>query len=216
MNITPVEFVVIGAAVAAVLMAGSSHIRTNLWFYTVQTLLIALASALTAHARADAGLYLIAAAIAVLKGIGVPAFLSYIINRLKISSDSGMIVPAPLAMHGSILLMGVAYVCTASLPVTPDGGHGWPGTTAAVSLLFTGIVLMLTRKVAVNQIIGFLVIENGIYTFALMQTHDMPMIVEMGILLDVLVGVMIAGLLVFSIQKSFEHVDVARLTELKD
>jgi hydrogenase-4 component E len=82
--------------------------------------------------------------------------------------------------------------------------------------LFTGIVLMLTRKVAVSQIIGFLVIENGIYTFALMQTHDMPMIVEMGILLDVLVGVMIAGLLVFSIQKSFEHVDVARLTELKD
>jgi hydrogenase-4 membrane subunit HyfE len=100
MNITPVEFVVTGAAVGAVLMAGSSHIRTNLWFYTVQTLLIALASALTAHARADAGLYLIAAAIAILKGIGVPAFLSYIINRLKISRDSGMIVPAPLAMPG--------------------------------------------------------------------------------------------------------------------
>ena len=75
---------------------------------------------------------------------------------------------------------------------------------------------MLTRRVAISGIIGFLVIENGIYTFALIQTRNMPFIVEMGILLDVLVGVMIAGLLVFSIHKSFEHIDVAQLTDLKD
>jgi hydrogenase-4 membrane subunit HyfE len=58
--------------------------------------------------------------------------------------------------------------------------------------------------------------ENGIYLFALTQTHGMPMIVEMGILLDVLVGVMITGLLLFNIKKSFEHIDVTQLTDLRD
>ncbi|HEY9785710.1 MAG TPA: hypothetical protein V6D17_09935, partial [Candidatus Obscuribacterales bacterium] len=88
--------------------------------------------------------------------------------------------------------------------------------TASISLLFTGLILMLTRRIALSQIVGFLVLENGIYLFALTQTRGMPMVVEMGILLDVLVGVMIAGLLVFRIQKSFEHIDVTQLTELRD
>ena len=75
---------------------------------------------------------------------------------------------------------------------------------------------MLTRRLAISQILGFLVIENGIFTFALTQTHGMPMFVEMGVMLDVLAGVMIAGLLTFRIQKSFEHIDVAQLTDLRD
>lgn len=75
---------------------------------------------------------------------------------------------------------------------------------------------MLTRKLAISQIVGFLVMENGIYLFALTQTHGMPMIVEMGILLDVLVGVMITGMLLFNIKKSFEHIDVTQLTDLRD
>ena len=67
-----------------------------------------------------------------------------------------------------------------------------------------------------SQIIGFLTMENGIFIFALTQTAGMPMLVEMGILLDVLVGVMITGLLLFGIKKSFEHIDVTQMTELKD
>ncbi|HNN63938.1 MAG TPA: hypothetical protein PKH78_12890, partial [Candidatus Obscuribacter sp.] len=77
-------------------------------------------------------------------------------------------------------------------------------------------LLMLTRRAALSQIVGFLVIENGIYLFAITQTHGMPMLVEMGLLLEVLVGVMISGLLLFNIKKSFEHIDVSQLTELKD
>jgi hydrogenase-4 component E len=216
MNFTPIEYVVIGAAIVAVLMAGSSHVRVNLWYYSIQTFLIAGATALAGYMRQESGLYVVAAAIALLKAIGVPYFMGRIIDKVKITSETSMMVPAPLAMHFSIALMGIAYLCTQELPIPPDGSRGWPGATAAISLVFTGIILMLTRRVALSEIVGFLVIENGIYTFALIQTRHMPMIVEMGILLDLLVGVMIAGLLVFSIQKSFEHIDVAQLTELKD
>jgi hydrogenase-4 membrane subunit HyfE len=216
MNFTPIEFVVVGASIMGVLMVGSGHIRVNLFYYSLQTLLIAVATAIAGYMRGESSLYVVAGAIALFKAFGVPAFLNRIIDRIKVASETGMLVPAPLAMHFSIALMGIAYLCTQELPVPPDGSRGWPGATAAISLVFTGLILMLTRRVALSEIVGFLVIENGIYTFALIQTRHMPMIIEMGILLDVLVGVMIFGLLVNSIQRSFEHIDVAQLTELKD
>ena len=210
------EMVVIGAAITAVLMAGSSQLRVNLTLYSIETLLIGLATALTAHTQGEPGLYWIALGISAVKGIAIPAFLAWTIDRIKIHSDTGTIMAAPLAMHLSIILLGLSYLFVLGLPVPASDVRGWPGATAAISLVFSGLVLMLTRRVAISQIVGFLVLENGIYLFALTQTKGMPMIVEMGVLLDVLVGVMIAGLLVFKIQHSFEHIDVTQLTELKD
>jgi hydrogenase-4 component E len=65
-------------------------------------------------------------------------------------------------------------------------------------------------------VIGFLVLENGIFLYALTQTHGMPLIIEMGVLLDVLAGVMVAGLVIFRLNRSFEHIDVTQLTGLRD
>ncbi|SRR5579883_2062845 len=216
MIVSPFEMILVGAAVTAILMAGSMHLRANLTFYAMQTFLIGLATAITAHMHAEAGLYLVAVAIASIKGLAIPFFLNWTINRIKINTDTGMIITAPLAMHLSIVLLGLSYLFVQGLPAAAGELRSWPGATVAISLVLTGLVLMLTRRVAISQIIGFLVIENGIYVFALTQTRGMPMIVEMGVLLDVLVGVMIAGLLVFKIQRSFEHIDVTQLAELRD
>ena len=86
----------------------------------------------------------------------------------------------------------------------------------AVSLLLIGMLLMLTRRLAISQVIGFLVLENGIFLYALTQTHGIPLMVEMGIVLDVLVGVMIAGVVIFLLNRSFEHIDVTQLRGLKE
>ncbi len=213
-----IELCVIAAAVIVTLMPGSLHIRVNLWFYGVATLFIAGATALMATAHAETGLVCVALMIAVLKAFGIPSFLSWTLRRLNVSRDRGCFIPAPLAMHTSILLLGVSFLLTEGLPLPENGGsgHGWYGAAAGISLVFTGLMLMLTRRLAISQVLGFLVIENGIFVFALTQTRGMPLFVEMGVMLDVLVGVMICGVLVFKIQKSFEHIDVAQLTELRD
>lgn len=216
MIVSPFEMVVCAAAFTAILMAGSRYLRANLKLYSIGTFLIGLATALVGRTHGEAGLYYVAIAIALIKGLAIPIFLHWTIDRVKISSDTGTMIAAPLAMHLSIVLLGFSYLFVQGLPVPLGDTRSWPGATAATSLVLTGLVLMLTRRVAISQIIGFLVIENGIYLFALTQTRGMPMIVEMGVLLDVLVGVMIAGLLVFRIQRSFEHIDVTQLTELKD
>lgn len=216
MNPNNIEICVIAAAVIVTLMPGSLHLRVSLWLYGLATLLIACATAHMATAHSETGLLYLALLIATLKAGGIPSFLSWTLRRLNISRDKGCFIPAPLAMHLSILLLGASFLLTKGLPMPETEGAGWYGAAAGISLVFTGLVLMLTRRLAVSQILGFLVIENGIFVFALTQTHGMPLFVEMGVMLDVLVGVMICGVLVFKIQKSFEHIDVAQLTDLRD
>jgi hydrogenase-4 component E len=210
------EMLAIGAAIFAVLMVGTGNLRFNLFLYSCQTTLVAAVTAAQAGIFNENHLYTLALSIFLLKAIGVAVFLVWILQFICVFVDDGTMLPIPLAMHISIVLMGVAHLLACQLPAAPGGESITGSATAAISLLFTGALFMLTRKTAISQVIGFLTIENGIYLVALTLAHGMPMMVELGILLDVLVGVMIAGLITFRIQKSFEHIDVSRLTELKD
>jgi hydrogenase-4 component E len=177
MSVSPFEMAVIAAAITAILMAGSMQLRLNLIFYAIETFMIGIATAIAAQTHQETGLYCVAIAFAIIKGLAIPLFLNWTIDKIKIHTDTAVILAAPLAMHLSIVLLGLSYLFVQGLPVPEGELRSWPGDT---------------------------------------QTWGMPMIVEMGVLLDVLVGVMIAGLLVFRIQKSFEHIDVTQLTELKD
>jgi hydrogenase-4 component E len=85
--------------------------------------------------------------------------------------------------------------------------------TASLSHIFSGLLLMLTRRLALSQIVGFLTLENGVILFALSQTAGLPLLIEMAVFVDILGAVMIAGVLIFSIKRSFEHIDVSRLTD---
>ena len=233
MSLDLYEILALSAAVIAILMLGTTHLRVNLWFYGVHTVVVAMMTWLigtfsTHHDEmfmpqffGPLNISLQAHAVQAIffglfKGIAVPLFLMRIIRHIQVESDSGTLLPTALTMHLNVLLLGASYLLAAQLPGLGVEGDSRIGAMAGMSLLFTGILLMLTRRLAISQIIGFLVMENGIYLFALTQTFGMPMIVEMGILLDVLVGVMITGLLLFGIKKSFEHIDVTQLTDLKD
>jgi hydrogenase-4 component E len=210
------ELVTLSVALAAILTVGSASLRTNVRLFALQTLLMSIATALYGLHRGQPHLYLLAAALFVFKTVGVPCFLDFAIKRVGASYDRGNAISAPLAMHVSTAVLAISFLLARQLPVPAGDGSGWPGATAAISIVCTGLVMMLTRRIALSQIIGFLVLENGIYLFGLTQTKGMPMLVEMGVLLDVLTGVMIAGLLVFRIKKTFEHIDVTMLSELRD
>ena len=216
MNLDVREIIAMSAAFFAILMMGTTVLRLNLLLFSLQALFIAAETACFGWWFHSNHLYLVALSLAFTKVLIVPVFLGWIVRRINVQSDAGTVIPIPIAMHLSIVLLGISYLLALQLPGLPGDPDSRMGATAAMSLLFSGVLLMLTRRIAVSQIIGFLVIENGVYLFALTQTQGMPMIVEMGVLLDVLVGVMITGLLLFRIQKSFEHIDVTQLTELRD
>lgn len=216
MTLDVYEIIAMLSAIAGILILGTTLQKLALLFYALHTLCLGVETAWIAHITGESHLYVIATGVIVLKAIAVPVFLSWIVNKLQVPSDTGMYLPAPLVMHLSIGLLGASYILSEQIPGLHGDGDCRFATTAAMSILFSGVLLMLTRKVAISQILGFLVIENGIYLFALAQTKGMPFIVEMGFMLEVLVGVMISGLLLFNIKKSFEHIDVTQLTELQE
>ncbi len=206
----------ISSAVLAILMLGTMYLRANLNFYALHTLAIAMETAWMAQKIHDEHLYWVAFFIALLKVVIIPRYLAWVIRNIDVESDSGSFIPAPVAMLTGIGMLGASYLLSVQLSSLWGDIDSRIGAMAAMSVFFTGVLLMLSRKIAIGQIIGFLVLENGIYLFALTQTHGMPLIIEMGLLLEVLVVVMIFGLVVFRIKKSFEHIDVSRLTNLRE
>src|SRR5947199_2201277 len=86
---------------------------------------------------------------------------------------------------------------------------------AAISLVLSGAFLMVSRKKALMQIVGLLVLENGIFLAALITTFGMPLIIEIGISFDLLMGVLLMGLFVFRIRDTFDHLDVSKLRRLR-
>lgn len=216
MSFSNYELLLISVAITAIMMLGSTNIRTNLMLYGWHTFFIAISTAWMGVLRNESELSIIALVFAIVKACFVPLYLNSIIRKVGMANDSGAFLPTAVSMHIGIAMLGLSYLLAQRIPSTLEETTASIGATAALSLIATGMMLMLTRRIAVNQIVGFLVIENGIYLFSLTQTHGMPMAIEMGVLLDLLVAVMIAGLLLFRIKKNFEHIDVSKLNELKD
>jgi hydrogenase-4 component E len=219
MLVTVYEVVGIMAAVIAILMLGSRNVRFQLSMLSFQIVLIAGETAMFAHQYDENNFYWIAFLLFLQRAVIVPIFLDWIVQRIDVSRDPGMILPAPLTMHLSILLFGLSFFVANHLPMpTPTeigSGIVIASATGAISLLFSGLVMMLTRRLALSQIIGFITLENGVYVFALTQTDGLPFFIEMAVLFDILGAIMIAGVLIFNIKRSFEHIDVSRLKDLK-
>jgi len=213
--ITVYEVIGIFSAVIAVLMLGSRNVHVQLSMFAGQIWLIAGETAFFAFQYNKPHFLIIALTLLLQRAIIVPLFLEEIARRIHVSKDPGMIIPTPLTMHLSVLLFGLSFFVAQHLPLPAPGSIVVASATAAISHLFSGLVMMLTRRLALSQIVGFLTLENGVYLFALSQTNGLPLLMEMAVFVDILGAVMIGGVLIFSIKKSFEHIDVSRLKELK-
>lgn len=218
MILTLPDFFAVGAVIFAIFMSGTIQLRTNLLLYAVQTFLVGIVTAAFYIASHENHYLYLSLAIILVKSGGISLFLAWVLRRINVFRDGATYLPIPIAMHICILMLGIAHFLADRLPPPPDQSTMLQVGSAesGIALVLIGTLFMLTRKTAISQIIGFLTMENGIYLFTLAQAHGMPMAVELGILLDVLVGVMVAGVITFRIQKSFEHIDVTRLTDLRD
>jgi hydrogenase-4 component E len=113
-----------------------------------------------------------------------------------------------------IIAVAVAGGLAARLPMV--GEHPVLLVATSLSCVIMGLLVLATRAKALLQVVGYLVLENGIYVFGLTSMDRVPFLVEIGVLLDVFVGVFIMGIVVFHINREFDSLDSARLTELKD
>jgi hydrogenase-4 component E len=156
----------------------------------------------------------LAAGTLLVKAIVLPWFLTWAIREAAVRREV-----EPRVGYIASLVLGVAAVAAASavatrLPV--PGNHPILLLTTSLSCVIMGLVVLATRAKALIQVVGYLMLENGIYIFGLMSLDRVPFLVEVGVLLDVFVGVFIMGIVVFHINREFDSLDSARLTELTD
>ena len=152
-----------------------------------------------------------------IKGLLIPGLLYFAVQKVAIKHEVEPIIGYHASLFAGLIMILVSVYITDRLQLSLPGGHSLLLITA-ITTLAAGLFLMMSRTKAITQVIGYLMLENGIYltgTALTKQTHTLY-VVEFGVLLDLLVGVMIMGIILHNINRAFDDVDTALLGRLKD
>ncbi|MGK2945034.1 MAG: hydrogenase [Desulfuromonadales bacterium] len=192
---------------------GSARLVACIRVVAIQGALLALlplvSHGMTFHAM------LLAAEAFCFKGVLIPWLLLRAIRRVRIRREMEPIVGfVPTLILGVLTTVG-AFLFADLLPLAPEHHDGMFVPTA-LATMFSGFLLLITRRKAITQILGYLMLENGIFIFAVLLSAAMPVMVEAGILLDLLVGVFVMGIVVNQISREFSTINTERLTALKE
>lgn len=162
----------------------------------------------------DPELYYVAFFFAVLKVFALPYYLTRMEKQLGGERENQPYINVATSLILAGLLVLLAYAVTRPLVLVstlPTRG----GLPLAVGLIFVGLFVVVTRKKALAQIVGFLVLENGIALLAALATFGIPLIVELGVFLDVLMAFLVMQVFVYHIHGTFESIDIDQLSELR-
>jgi hydrogenase-4 component E len=204
-----------GLLLIAFAMLAQRRIVTLINLFALQGVALVCSTATVAYATGQAHLYWSAAITLALKVIILPYILHRLIRRLNVKWDIETLINIP-----TMMLVGIALVVFAfnlALPISEFSRSIARGTLGiALACVLMSFLMMITRSKAVPQVIGFLAMENGLFFAATSATYGMPMVVELGIALDVLVGMVILGVFLFQIRQQFDSLDIHHLEKLKD
>jgi hydrogenase-4 component E len=196
-------------------MISQRRILSLIHLFTMQGATLALATAVVGYVTDQQHLYLSAGLTFGLKVLLIPWLLHRVIDRLGIRWEVETLINIPTTM-----LIGIGVVIFSfnlAIPISHLSSALASGTLGiALACVLMSFLMMITRAKAVPQVIAFLAMENGLFFAATAATYGMPMVVELGIALDVLVGVLILGVFMFQIREQFDSLDIRHLEKLKD
>jgi len=196
-------------------MISQRRILSLIHLFTLQGAALVAATALVGYVTHQPHLYVSAGLTLALKVILIPWLLHRVIVRLDVRWDVETLINIPTTM-----LIGIALVIfsfSLALPISRLSSSVAAGTLGiALACVLLSFMMMITRSKAVPQVIGFLSMENGLFFAATAATYGMPMVVELGIALDVLVGILILGVFMFQIREQFDSLDIRHLEQLKE
>jgi hydrogenase-4 component E len=206
------SFVALGLTILLIIR---TRLEAQVRAFALQSFVLALLSMLIALYSASLELFGVGVVLVVVKGVMIPRVLNRAVAKIGLSRVAAPYLgTAPALMICGILTIIAFYV------MTPIAASNPLPTADAIPLAFAGILIgffiMVNRRRAVTQILGFLMLENGIFLLALLATYGVPFIVEMGVFLDVLVAVLIMEVFVYRIKNNFESIDVGELGKLKE
>jgi hydrogenase-4 component E len=170
---------------------------------------------LIVHGHLGAMPLLVAAATVCLKGIVIPWMLLRAMREAQIRREMEPLIGFVPSMVLGTLGTGLALAFARQLPLAQ--AHLGPLLVpASLSTVFSGFILLTTRFKAISQVVGYLMLENGIFIFGMLLVEAMPLLVELGVLLDLFVGVFVITIIVNQIQAAFSSMDTRKLSSIKE
>jgi len=186
-----------------------------LHLFAWQGLFLCVSTAIVGFVTGEHHLFISSLLTLTFKVILLPYILYALMRKLDIKREIESLVNVPGTMLIGIALVIFSYHLTA--PITHLSTLVTRSTLAvALATVMLGLLMMVTRSHAVTQIIGFLAMENGLFFAATSATYGMPMVVELGVALDLLIAAFIFGIFFFHISTTFDSLDVAQMAKLKE
>ncbi len=200
-------------------MLGSSRIAACIRTVAVQAVLLGIILLLAQRDDMGPRLLLLAGMGTVIKAGILPWLLRRAAREAGVQTEDDPLVGFTTSLLLGLALLAAALHLAGRLPL-PDRAHSGCSTAFLVPVaLFTmmvGLLLIVGRRKAVMQTLGYLAMENGIYAFGVAFAVEHALLVEMGVLLDVFVAVFVMGIAIHHISREFDHIDTDRLSALKD
>lgn len=202
-------------ALSCLFLLGSSRMLMSIKMVAFQGFLLAILPLAAGGEHFSMALVVLVIASIGLKGILLP----WLLNKAMVVSGTRREIE-PFISFGASMLFGIFLLAVSAWIVnklqTTESLASPVTLISGFFLVFSGLLLLTTRRKALTQTLGFLVLENGVYTSGLSLGSEFSVMVELGILLDVFVGIFLMGIMLFHIDREFDHLDADRFNELSD
>jgi len=212
---TWVDFMIVAVLLLNLMMLSSSRIRSCIQIAAVQGVLVGVLPVVIELHHAASGPIIASFFSVILKGIVFPWLLFRALQEAGIRKEVEPIGGYPFSLLMGVVMFAMGFWLSRRLLHT---GPLVSTLAAPVSFatFFNGVFLIISRMKAISQVIGYLILENGIYLFGAVFLGGQSLLVELAILLDIFVAVFVMGITIFHISRQFDHIDTQKLTELKD
>jgi hydrogenase-4 component E len=210
----PLDALLVVVFVLDIFMLGTSRMSVVIRTVAVQGVLLGLMPLLV-HGHLELEPVLVGIGTMALKGIVIPTMLFRAVREVHIRREVEPVVGYGASMLLGSVGAGLSLLFSRYVPLAP-GEEASLLVPASLSTVLTGFILLTTRLKAVNQVLGYLVLENGIFIFGLLLIRAVPLLVEVGVLLDLVVAIFVMGIILNHIRREFSSIDTRDFSALKE
>lgn len=185
--------------------------------YRHQSIVLAGVTAIIGYVTGIWEIYIVAAMTLVIKSFIIPNVLIYVTRKLEIEFklETNPYVSIRTSVIVSALLVALSYFLTQQIPFKSDQIVN-AYLPVSMAQFFIGLFVLVNRRTVLSQVVGLLIMENGLFLFTMALTHGVSLLIEVGIFVDILVGIVISSILLFRISRTFDSLDVGNLENLRD
>ena len=196
-----------------ILIVAASQISRAIYAVAAQSLFIAIAGGVLATATGNVDLWVIAGITLTVKAIVLPWLLHWVVRRMDVRREVEPVIPVLATLALAVVVVVMSFHLSASLGSVRQSisGNALP---VGIALTLNGVLVMATRKTALSQMVGLFASENGIFFTAMAVTQGMPLIIEIGVILDVILAALVMTIMVLRVRSTVDA-DIADLDRLR-